>query len=173
MPSLKTSDHLALSLLLSEDLYLLKEEEIISSAKASPPETVPAKKEEEVFYNYLGENNKYLLLLVDDPQNKIIDKKELESLINILQAKKLELRDVAILNINSCKAIAFEQLKSFFASRSMVLFGINPSRLEVPDIVSNKISEYKGVKLLATYSFAEMQNDTVKKRVFWNEMKLL
>lgn len=172
--SLKTTHPLALSRLLSDELYLIKDE---ISAKDNVPqreEAAPAKDEnkpEPPSFVYLGENNKYFLILVDQPGETHINKEDQADLEKILKAMGMELRDTAIMNLAAFPATDFTQLKAFFACSRLVLFGVDPARLNLPAVPGNQISMHQGVKILATFSFKEMQGDRNKKASFWNEMK--
>jgi hypothetical protein len=53
----------------------------------------------------------------------------------------------------------------------MVLFGINPQRIELPNISSNKVENHANVTLFSTFSIDEMINDVTKKKDFWAIMK--
>ncbi|MGV3508358.1 MAG: hypothetical protein ACO1N7_03635, partial [Sphingobacteriaceae bacterium] len=128
---------------------------------------------ESLVFDYLGENNKYILILVKEPAHKIIDPKELETLANILKGKKQEIKDVAIVNLNNYPSANYENLKSYFACNSIIMFGVNPAQIAVSGIQANQISSYQGTKILATYSITEMLNSVDKKRAFWDEMKKL
>lgn len=169
MSTLNAADALTLSLLLTDEVYLIKEDEIPVVQTASSP----AAEIHQVSFNYLGENNKYYLLLVNEPRHEVIDPKDLDALNNILKAKDMQLRDIALVNLAKYPDTNFEQLKSFFVSSKMVLFGINPQNIGLPAFAANVIAEQAGAKILATFSFAEMQNDVNRKRIFWNEMKKL
>jgi DNA polymerase III psi subunit len=165
--ALTTIDPLALRLLMTEDLYSLKQLNIESIAINDPdPITTPV-------FNYLGENNKFMLILVNEDVFEHIDPKNLDTLNSILLAKKMELRDVAIVNLKNHSNYNFDLLKQFFSSSSMVLFGINPANLILNEISANHIALVNGVRILATFNFDEMRDDESKKRMFWNEMKNL
>lgn len=139
------------------------------------PQNAPVnnKSEPPAFYEYLGENNKYILILFNDPAQKTIDPKELETLANILKGKKQEIKDVALVNLYNYPTATFSSLKSFFACNSVVLFGTNPAQLGIDGIQSNQITSIQGIKILATFSIAEMLTNVDKKRAFWDEMKKL
>jgi hypothetical protein len=135
--------------------------------------SVSNKSEPPAFYEYLGENNKYILILFNDPAQKTIDPKELETLANILKGKKQEIKDVALVNLYNYPTATFSSLKSFFACNSVLLFGTNPAQLGIDGIQSNQITSIQGIKILATFSIAEMLTNVDKKRAFWDEMKKL
>jgi hypothetical protein len=167
MPELKTRNPLALRLLMTDDLYSVDDK--------IEKQGIPVEDEasESLSFNYLGENNKYMLILVNDSGQDIINPEDLATLTSILTAKQLELRDVAIVNVHTHPQKDFKQLKHFFACKKLVLFGINPSEIGLRDITSNQLEQYNETKILATYNFSEMRNDTAKKRLFWNAMKQL
>ncbi|MBC7653518.1 MAG: hypothetical protein H7098_03470, partial [Oligoflexus sp.] len=175
MDNLQTNDLIALSLLLDEEIYLIKDEQIkhsekdvsnteiapeihkaeeISLAKQVPDvkiemakETIaiPAipKIEEEIKtskpeYKYLGDNNKYFLIIVNEPNFDFLNKKDLAFLTKILGAKKLDINDVAIVNLAKHPSLDFDELKSFFGFNKLLTFGFNPIILKVEGAVSNK-----------------------------------
>ena len=184
MNELKSSNPLALQYLLTEDLYLVDEVAGQAPAADQPPVKVeeaplketlpePAKEQPAEYssFDYLGENNKYVLLLTSDAAQKIMAPKELEALQSILGAKKMEMKDVALVNLHRYPGATFAGLKSFFVCSKVVLFGINPQQIQLPPMASNKITDFQGTKILATFSFAEMMDNLDKKKAFWTEMK--
>lgn len=173
MPTLNATDSFALSLLLTEEIYLIKEEEIhaVNTERITAKEAVYERKQ--IKFNYLGENNKYLLLLVNEPKYEVIGPNDLDSLNGILKAKNMELRDVALVNLAKYPDAKYEEMKAFFVPSKLVLFGVNPQSIGLPAFTANVIAEHSGAKILATFGFAEMQNDVNRKRLFWNEMKKL
>lgn len=176
MSELRAEHAVALQFLINEDLYLVDPLEQIVSVKTAPETgktelSSPLSDTEIVAFDYLGENNKYFAILVNYEGHQYMAPKELEALQSILSAKKMELKDVALVNLNKYPAASFHQLKSFLACNRIVLFGINPQTLQLPSIASNQIGEHEGVKVLATYAFGEMMNDVEKKKAFWAVMK--
>ncbi len=172
MSDLKATDPISLQFLLNEDIYLIDPIQGNQTNNApSVEKEAPAAMAEAVAFDYLGENNKYFLLLINDPTHKSMAPKELEALQSILSAKKMELKDVALVNMNNYPSATFSQLKAYFACNRVVLFGIAPQQLQIPAVASNQIGEHDGVKLLATFGFSEMMSNLDKKKAFWNVMK--
>jgi hypothetical protein len=188
MSELVTNHPVALHFLMTDDLYVLKDTSSISSevkpilpepivAIPLPAEVKPltvevkaAVKEPEV-YNYLGENNKYILLLVNDATHKTLNSAHLETLLKITKAKGLELRDLAILNMHTHAGCTFEGLKKYFVCGKIVCFGLSPQTIGIPGITLNKPGKFNDVKILATFSLSEMDDNKQKKVEFWNVMK--
>lgn len=175
MSNLLTRDPNALRLLMTEDLYILPEQEKAAEIIPEKPEAEPIQKAAETVktngFSYIGENNKYFLILFDDNTRKEISSQHKETLLKIMSAKGLELRDLAILNIAQYPGLRFGELKDFFSCSRVALFGIDPKRIELPAIGANQIEKYMDVRVLATFSIEEMNSDTAKKREFWNVMK--
>ena len=199
MSSLHSNEFNTLSLLLTEDIYVLDKkavnqtdtlngslkavtnEQAIQTEKPIPTaipelETIQTSSalpeiKKTLEFTYIGENNKYFLILIDDTQNKEISPIRKETLLKIMTAKGLELRDLAVLNLNLFPNTSITELKEFFSCSKLVLFGINPQRIALPSISSNKVENHHNIKLFSTYSIDEMINDVNKKKEFWAIMK--
>lgn len=199
MSSLLTQNSNALRLLMTEDLYILPEnqqpipgkseqapesksqvtKEVPSPPVAEIPGTVlekalpqkSAEPEKIREFNYLGENNKYFLILFNEPNHKDISSIQKETLLKIMSAKGLELRDLAVLNLNQYPRVNYTDLKEFFSFNKIVLFGIDPQQISLSSQSSNQVVKLESAKILCTYSIDEMIKDTTKKREFWNVMK--
>lgn len=199
MSNLHSNEHIALRFLLTDDIYIvdkktenplpkqenvdidvqsevLVREEKISQTAAPQIETITpkmdvaeAKKSKE--FSYIGENNKYFLILIDDIANKEISQTQQETLLKIMGAKGLELRDLAILNLNSFPGTNISELKDFFQCSKLVLFGINPQQISLPSIGANRVENHHNIKLFSTFGIDEMINDVNKKKEFWAIMK--
>lgn len=174
MASFISTDAVALRILMTDDLYRLND---YNQPNELPIETIhnlaATVEQEPIYFNYLGENNKYTLLLINETEQEYLNSAHMESLESILKAKKQEIRDVALLNLHRYPNAKFKDLKAFLACTKIVLFGINPSEIGLSNITANVIITHNDVKILATYSFDEMKADNTKKTLFWNEMKKL
>ncbi|MDB5121572.1 MAG: hypothetical protein JWN56_2790 [Sphingobacteriales bacterium] len=180
MSELITNHPVALQYLMTDDLYNFREAPVVRKEEEPPIKNEEVIKpiiqkeqviEEPESYNYLGENNKYILLLVNDSTHKTLNSAHLETLLKITKAKGLELRDLAILNMHTHAGANFESLKSYFVCSKIVLFGISPQIIGIPAVTLNKSEKFKDVKILATYSLSEMDDNKQKKVEFWNVMK--
>ena len=202
MNNLQSDDLMALSFLINEEIYVIKDEvnnklktvidtknetvieqTSIVIEKPKPIETksenivdqIPAdkniEKSQTTDYKYLGENNKYILVVVKEPSFDFLKQDDLGFLLKILAAKKLELKDVAIINTDKYLSLNFDDLKAFFAFSKVITFGINPQILQIEDAVANKKSIFKETQILVTWSLAILQQDEKKKAIFWDMLK--
>lgn len=176
MEKLITHNRNALRLLMTEDLYIIDKDASQSTVQATsePEQILPEVKTEEskqISFSYLGENNRYFLILVDDASHPELNTAHKEMLMKIMAAKKLEMRDLAIVNLAKYQGVSFDELKAFFSCNRLTLFGIAPQVIGLPAIGSNEPVNHLGTKILATFSLGEMSSNTDKKREFWNVMK--
>ncbi|TKC01029.1 hypothetical protein [Pedobacter cryophilus] len=205
MNPLQTDNLMALSFLIDEEIYVVKNQEEINHPKkeiSAPEKEVSAvvldplpKAKEEILTNeipnkeanpavveitlpnakkdfkYLGENNKYILIIVKEPAVDFLKRDDLTFLLKILGAKKLELNDVAIINTEKNDALNFDDLKDFFACNKIITFGIDPKSLQITGAVANKKSVFKNISILGTWDLTRLQQDVNKKTIFWNEFK--
>ena len=179
MENLQTDNLMALSFLIDEEIYAVKSEfqnsapvmEVLSPEKEEIPipevTIIPPQKD----FLYLGDNNKYILIIVKEPAVDFLKRDDLAFLVKILSAKKLELNDVAIINTEKNGPIEFDTLIDFFACSKIITFGINPTSLQITGAVANKKSTFKNTPILGTWDLAKLQQDVSKKTTFWNEFK--
>lgn len=159
----------ALQFLFNEDLYHIEEKALESTQPESASlALLPAEKPT---FNYLGENNRFFVLLVNEPEHPHLAPAQLETLSKILQAKGLQMADVALVNLAKHPPCNFAQLHDFFSFNKLCLFGISPSNLGLPAMASNEPIAFERTHVLATFSIAEMQQTQHKKVAFWHVMK--
>lgn len=197
MSNLLSQNSNALRLLMTEDLYIIYEKEQVQIINSAPqPEIIkqldsisdqpvanelvqepkeliemPVTSETTREFSYLGENNKYFLILFNEPNQKDISSIQKETLLKIMSAKGMELRDLAVLNLYQYPGVRFDDLKEFFSFNKIVLFGVDPQQIALSSQSANQIIKIEGAKILSTYSIDEMIKDTTKKREFWSVMK--
>ena len=180
MPELLSREHAALRMLFTEELYVINDHvskvPVSSNIQEIEKATDPildddSKKVVATDFEYLGDNNKYFLILISDPIHTRINSVHQEMLVKIMSAKKLELRDLAIVNISRYHKANFTSLKAFFTCNRLVLFGVDPILIGLPAIALNKPEQKNSVHIMATYGLEEMRNSPDKKREFWNMMK--
>jgi hypothetical protein len=191
MKNLQTNDLMALSFLIDDEIYITKDKSAIHtikeesqfSSKEQSIENITSDviiEKEEILsistltktgYKYLGENNKYILIIVKEPEADFLKPTDLNFLLKVLTAKKLELDDVAIINTEKNESLNFDDLKDFFACNKIITFGIDPKSLQITTAVANKSSIFKNTPILGTWDLQKLQLDAKKKGIFWDELK--
>ena len=126
-----------------------------------------------VNYDYLGENNKYILILIDQPlKSEIISAKDLLLLEKTLAALKLELRDVAIVNLQQCEELHFKSLKEFFSCNKVIGFGIELAKIGIEkEVPINTVFRIEDCPFLLASSLEELSSNQAQKVIWWSAMK--
>ncbi len=124
-------------------------------------------------YDYLGENNKYILILIDQPlKSEIISAKDLLLLEKTLAALKLELRDVAIVNLQQCEELHFKSLKEFFSCNKVIGFGIELAKIGIEkEVPINTVFRIEECPFLLASSLEELSSNQAQKVIWWSAMK--
>ncbi len=166
---LHTNDPGALLYMFGESIYNIKEttdNQPVSNTNTSI--SSPS-------FDYLGENNKYILVLIHNPQSeKIIAKEDHELLLKTLKALSLDMRDIALVNIAHQTNKHLNDYKSYFSPSKLVGFGISTEDLQLEKTVSrNVIQSIADVKILLTDSLAQLAKDQEAKTLWWKAMKTL
>lgn len=193
MNNLLSQNPIAVSLLINENIYKIKTPNLAfadvittpivtieaEELKANiPPKTLtepPAQLpiSDKPSYIYTGDNHKSILIMVNEPEAETLTKYDLMALNKLLAARKLEIKDVALLNIQKNTHLEFSLLKDFFGFNKLLLFGINPKELGIIGMVANQIFILEGIPILGTWHLKQMQLDEKKKLTFWTEFKKL
>jgi hypothetical protein len=126
-----------------------------------------------VNYDYIGENNKYILILIDQPlKSEIISAKDLLLLEKTLAALKLELRDVAIVNLQQCEELHFKSLKEFFSCNKVIGFGIELAKIGIEkEVPINTVFRIEECPFLLASSLEELSSNQAQKVIWWSAMK--
>lgn len=154
--NLNAEEHpLALSFLMNEDLYLLKE------------------KKEEIIWDYWGDNKRFVLILHEDKNAKYIQEADKEFLLKILAALKLGQESIALVNIEQYSQLNWSDLQAFFASNKVLLFGVEGSRFGQNDLPEYQPQTWGNVGVLAAPALSVLKDDVAAKAKLWTALKTL
>ena len=122
----------------------------------------------------LGENKKKVLILVNYPDSVYLPDTDLELLTGILGACKLSMADVAIVNHNNCPDATYKELVTFFKSKIVLLFAIEPASFGLPmNFPHFQIQPFAENSFLFSPALKELENDKVLKSKLWVCLKRL
>ncbi len=122
----------------------------------------------------LGENKKNILIVVNSPDAVHIPDNELNFLTGVLSACKLNMADVVIINRNNYPEISYKELTSFFKSKIVFLFDIEPSAFGLPmNFPHYQIQAFAGNSFVFSPSLKELENNKVEKTKLWACLKRL
>lgn len=79
-------------------------------------------KEEKKKIPHLGLNQKHILFLVNNAENKYLEDAEMEMLTNLLTACKLSVADIALVNYAHCAPVTYDELITEFNSEKLLIF---------------------------------------------------
>jgi hypothetical protein len=122
----------------------------------------------------LGSNLKNILVIVNNNEAVHLPDNELTFLTGILGACKLNLADVAIVNLNNHPEASYKELTSFFKSKIVFLFDTEPAAFGLPmSFPHYQIQAFAGSSFLYSPSLKELENDRVEKSKLWVCLKRL
>ncbi|RYE36032.1 MAG: hypothetical protein EOP42_04840 [Sphingobacteriaceae bacterium] len=161
----------ALQILMNDDLYLSREDLQNSFPAKITVETELVTIEEPVQpeISFTGKNLKNILVLTDAP----VLENHLKALENTLLRKQLSLDDVALVDFSANANLTYQNLHTSFMPQKLILFGLNPARINLSETVLNQIVCIDDLEILHTYSFDEMLGNKDKTKAFWEPMKNL
>ncbi len=163
----------ALRILMNEDLYLilhdLVEEKMPAEQFVAAEPIITEETIKHPEFIFVGKNQKNFLILT----NEALKENHLKALESTLSRKQLSLDDVAIVDYSAYNDIIFEDLNASFMPQKLVLFGLEPNILLLPETPLNEVSSQPDLQILYTYSFSEMLGNKEKTKAFWEPMKNL
>ncbi len=137
-----------------------------SPAPASPATDAPQ-------WKSLGQNARNILILVNNPGITFLPDEELAFLTQMLQACKLSLGDVALLNLAQ-HAQGYQQILQQFNSKTVFLFGVSPGEWELPiNFPAFQVQQFDGRKFLHSPGLGQMMNDKLLKTKLWASLKAI
>jgi hypothetical protein len=154
---------------------LIGSNEIIAEKKITKEPTTPTPViENNTTWKSLGDNRKNILIMVNSSDAVHIQDNELSFLTGVLGACKLNMADVAIVNRNNYPEASYKELISFFKSKIVFLFDIEPAAFGLPmSFPHYQIQAFAGNSFLFSPSLKELENDKVEKSKLWVSLKRL
>ena len=152
------------------DLYknLLCEDESVSVPRqpvSQPAEEIQAPKQEFVNakttdqISFLGKNLMHLVLLVDYNSEVYLPEKQLSFIGNILKACKMNLADVAIVNVNK-QTVSIDTLSRQLNPKHLVVFGIDTRALDLQtQLTAFNLITSNGIQVFASPALEQLNQD--------------
>jgi len=133
----------------------------IQIVKDTPPVAAPP-------IQFLGENKKNILILVNYENISYLPDEELSFLTNLLSACKLNIGDVAIINLNKIPGMSYKDILNSLHGNILLLFGTNPATLNLPVSFPHfQVQSFSSYTFLYTPSLDEIRNDKILKSKLW------
>ncbi len=159
--------------ILLADLY--KADVVVLSGEAQPQKQEKPKLVKQPGKVFLGENKKNVSILIKDENNTYIDDESLAFLSKMLEACKLSMADVAIVN-TAKNATTAEELKDTHRPVNCLLFGITTQEIELPFTIPHyQVQAYNKCSYLTAPPLTSyLQNDAAtveQKKKLWMSLK--
>lgn len=164
----------ALRMLFTEEIYLVKGEEsaiaIEPQAVAVPTPETPAVTSS---YDFMGKNQRQILILVNDPINAVSTEQGRELLRKLVKAIELTANDFALVNYANYPNADYQSLRNYFSSKVMFIFGVKPAQLGLPDCAMNSLVVHETVNLIFSADLHTLDGDQQGKKTLWGSLKQL
>jgi hypothetical protein len=127
----------------------------------------------EAAFNFLGNNERQIAILVNEPNAIYLKEEELNLLLNILAACKLTMAHIAVVNLDKNK-ITYKDLSITLQSQIVLLIGTSPSSIDLPfDFPMYKIQSYNNQQYVCSVSLNQLLSDKAEKGKLWLNLKTL
>ncbi len=156
-----TSNAEALRLFFTEDIYLISKTPDVNAVELKTD------------FNYLGKNQKNILILVNDDKNEVSTEKGRELLRKLVKAIDLTANDFALVNYAHYTSEKYEDLKNFFNCTLILAFGVRAADLGLPTQPLHQLVNYNTIKLLFTSNLDDLDSDQTSKKTLWASLQQL
>ena len=161
-------NHIKLSAEMIAGLY--KDQLVEEQAQIVPVE--PLKKEDGKL-KFLGENKKNILILTYYKDVVYMPDEDLAFLTTILNACKINLGDVAVVN-TALSEIDYRDLKKQLKQQKALLFNVEPAQIQLPvTFPPFQVQSFDGCQYLLSPSLNTLENDKVLKGKLWTSLQRL
>jgi DNA polymerase III psi subunit len=143
---------------------------LIGSAQ---PEALQEANQERAFAA-LGNNEKNVLLLVNDPQSVFVGETDLAFLTGIINACQLNLSDISIVNTASYTSVDYNKLWKQFNPSTMICFGIQAESIQLKSSIQLfQVQKIGIVNILLAPSLSELASQVEYKKKLWHQLKTI
>ena len=118
--------------------------------------------------NFFGGNKQHIILLVNNADTAFVTDQQLTFLSGILNACKLTLEDVGLVNIAPYPAMSYKKISETFNPRIVIMFGITPDTIQLPFLMPEfQRQSYNNQVYVAVPALDSLENDKDLKRKLW------
>ncbi len=123
---------------------------------------------------FTGSNLKNILILTEDAHHLHLADTDLEFLANILNACKLNLNDVAIVNLFHNKGADFILLSSQFKPENILLFGVIGASIGIQHHSDNyELTKWQNINIISGDHLSAIATQPELKKKLWLQLKKL
>ena len=127
---------------------------------------------EKIKLTALGANGRNILFLVNDTQHKFLAENEMKLLSDLLNACKISMEDIVLVNYEQNRSVNYRNLTEQFESKKILIFGVTAADLELPfTIPFFQIQKYQEQTYLICPSLSDFSDNVSLKKELWNCLK--
>lgn len=161
-------NHIKLTAEMIAGLY--KDQLVEEQAQIMP---VKPTKKEHVKLKFLGENKKNVLVLTHHTDVVYLPDEHLAFLTTILNACKISMGDIALINIAHSET-DYRELKSQLKPQKALLFDVEPAQIQLPvTFPPFQVQSFDGCQYLLSPSLDKLENDKSLKAKLWTCLQRL
>jgi hypothetical protein len=112
--------------------------------------------------NFFGGNKQHIILLVNNSDTAFVTDRQLTFLSGILNACKLTLEDIGLVNIAPYPGMSYKKISETFNPGIVIMFGITPDTIQLP---------YNNQVYVAIPDLNTLENDKDLKRKLWTVLQ--
>jgi hypothetical protein len=119
--------------------------------------------------NFLGGNEKKIVFIGKDNQNKFLGDGEMKFLNDLLSACNLTMGDIAFLNFCENNAFAYQAITEQLHPKQVLIFGVTPQELDLPFAIPFfQVQNFNEQLYVIAPSFKDIQLNKELKKQLWN-----
>lgn len=122
---------------------------------------------------YLGENQKNVLLLIQNESEAYLNDELFNLLTNILSACKLGMQEVALLNVAQYPGLTLADYKKVLPVQQCIIFAIPPEQLGLPPMQTYQLETHLQIPVLYSDHLQLIATDKAAKGKLWMALKQL
>ncbi len=133
---------------------------------------VKATNKNEPEIDYLGGNEKKIIFIATDNENKYLNDTLMNFLNELLNACKLTMADIALVNFHQKKIISYQELIVELNAQKIVVFGLTANDIALPLGISFfQVQKFQQQEYLMCPSLEEIWLNRDLKKQLWNCFK--
>lgn len=122
----------------------------------------------------LGRHQKPILIIVNNTESPFLKDEELAYLTKILNACKLTLEDVALVNMATVATLSYEDLQKQYPSEKVICFGVTPDMLQLPlDFPYYQLQKSGNCIYVHAPALAALEPQENERRKLWTSLQKL
>lgn len=122
---------------------------------------------------YLGENQKNILLLIQNESEAYLNEELFNLLTNILNACKLGMQDVALVNAATYPGLTLVDYKNAIPVRQCIIFAVPPANIGLPPMQTFQLETHEQIPCLYSEGLQLIATDKNLKGKLWMGLKQL